>query len=106
MKSGENIEVNHQPNKDGSRVMPYSGISLETDFSNSMSQQGIRNNPSLVTFSPPSNSIKSQPLYVNFPIMQQNEANILSVPVSQTRTNTRYANGQSSHHIYNNATTN
>ena len=103
VKNTENIEVNHQPNKDASQVMSYSRICLETDFSNSM-PPGIRNNPNLVTFTSPTNNIKNQPLYANLPL-SQNDANVISVPVnpSATSTNARYVNGQS-HHIYHNAT--
>ena len=90
--------MNHQPNKDASRVMSYSRICLETDFSNSM-PQNIRNNANLVTFTSP-NNIKNQPLYANLPVVQSsNDANVISVPVNPNTA--RFANDQS-HHIYNN----
>ena len=96
IKNTENIEVNHQPNKDASRVMSYSRICLETDFSNSM-PQNIRNNANLVTFTSP--NIKNQPLYANLPVVQPSDANVISVPVNPNTA--RFVNGQP-HHIYNN----
>lgn len=91
--------MNTKPNQpDASRVMSYSRICLETDFSNGM-PAAIRNQANLVTFTSP-NSIKNQPLYANLPVVQPNDANIISVPVNPNTARFVQNHGQS--HIYNN----
>lgn len=99
IKSGENIEVNHQHhatiNKDNiSQPMTYSRICLDSDMAVMNATNNFRtNNSNLVTFSAPNNGngssggggslmMKTQPLYANLP-MTKNDANIIHVPVSQ-----------------------